>query len=269
MRIGSFLSKNLEKYMGLYSCLMRGNLVFYNHYGGRGRNMQKLLIADASEPFSDALRDIFQHEFELRVCYDGETALEQLFSFQPDVLILNLMLPYKDGLTVLQESSHQPRVILAVSSYVNSYIEQVAVALGVQYIMIMPTVNALRVRLMDMIATTVPHKVDLAGKVAVHLHSLNFLTHLDGYQQLCVGIPIFANNPSVRLTKELYPAIAESFGTLDARTVEHSIRKSIEAAWMRKNPVVWAKYFLPEPDGTIRCPTNKEFISRVAQMLEL
>ena len=121
--------------------------------------MPKLLIADSSEPFTDALCRVFCNEFNLQVCHDGETALELLLSFQPDVLVLNLMLPFKDGLTVLQESAHKPGVILAICPYVNAYIEQAAVSLGVQYIMIMPTVHALRVRLMDMIANEIAEYV--------------------------------------------------------------------------------------------------------------
>ena len=231
--------------------------------------MRKLLIADSSEPFTDALEAVFQSEFDLQICQDGETALEMLLTFQPDVLILNLMLPFKDGLTVLQESAYKPSVILAICPYVNAYIEQVAASLGVQYIMIMPTVSSLRVRLMDLIATTVSHKASLADQTVVHLHILNFLTHLDGYHQLCVGIPIFAENSNMRLSKELYPAIAKHFGLPDARTVEHSIRKAITSAWNTGNPGVWAKYFPPESLGTLSCPSNKQFISRLAEMLDL
>ena len=231
--------------------------------------MYKLLIADSSEPYTDALREVFQNEFDLRICQDGETALEQLLEFQPEVLILNLMLPFKDGLTLLQETAHKPRIILAISPFVNSYIEQMTLELGVQYIMIMPTVASLRVRLMDLIATTIALKEDLTAQTAVLLHSLNFPTHLDGYQQLCVGIPIFARNPSLRLSKELYPQIAGHFGLPDARTVEHSIRKVVTSAWIRKNATVWSKFFPANADGEIPCPTNKEFISRIAEHLEL
>ena len=74
--------------------------------------MHKLLIADSSEPFTDALKAVFENDFTLQICQDGETTLEMMLSFQPDVLILNLMLPFKDGLTVLQESAHKPKVIL-------------------------------------------------------------------------------------------------------------------------------------------------------------
>ena len=231
--------------------------------------MHKLLIADASEPYTDALKAVLQNEFQLEICRDGETALERLLAFTPDVLVINMMLPYKDGLTVLQESAHRPRVILAITPYINHYIEQRALSLGIQFIMIMPTVNSLRVRLMDMVASTLAPKADLPSQTIVHLHALGFQTHLDGYRQLCIGIPLYAENPGILLSKELYPVIAKCMGYPDARTVEHSIRKSIENAWRHRETAVWAKYFLPREDGYIPCPTNKAFLSRIAEFLEL
>lgn len=231
--------------------------------------MQKLLIADVSDSFTDALEEIFRNEFELKICHDGETALELLTNFQPDVLVLNFSLPFMDGLTVLQESAHRPAVILGISPYMNTYIEQTATALGVQYTMLMPSVHTLRVRLMDMIATTIPTKSSLVNQTMIHLHSLNFLTHLEGYRHLCIGIPIFAQNPDMRLSKELYPAISAQCGSPDVRAIERSIRKSIESAWHHRSSISWAKYFPPDASGKIPCPTNKAFISRLAEMLEL
>lgn len=231
--------------------------------------MRRLLIADASEIQTDALEEVFRNEFELHICHDGESALEELLSFQPDVLILNLSLPFKDGLTVLQESAHKPQVILALATYVPPYVEKVMDAVGIDFILITPTINSIRVRLMDLIANATPKSADPATQTAVHLHTLNFPTHLDGYQQLCAAIPIFAANPNMRLSKELYPAVAEKLGLPDPRTVEHSIRKAIGAAWAKGETAVWAKYLPPKADGTIPCPSNKAFISRVAALLEL
>ena len=231
--------------------------------------MYKLLIADSSESYIDILRSSLQAEFDLRICQDGETALEQLLEFQPDALIVNLMLPYKDGLTLLQETAYKPRVILAITPFMNTYIQQSAADLGVQYLTYLPSVHSLRVRLMDLIATTIAPKADLNAQTAVLLHSLNFPTHLDGYQQLCVGIPIFAQNPNMRLSKELYPQIARQFSLPDARTVEHSIRKAVASAWVRKDTAVWAKFFPADPNGEFPCPTNKAFIAHIAAHLEL
>ena len=129
------------------------------------------------------------------------------------------------------------------------------------------SVECLRVRLMDMLTAMTQPQKDLPGQTAVHLHTLNFRTHLDGYHQLLVGIPLFANNPDIRLSKELYPAIAAHFKLPDARTVEHSVRNAIEDAWLRRDPAVWANYFLPNADGKIPCPTNKKFFAAIAEKL--
>ena len=228
--------------------------------------MLKLLIADCAEVFADALGEVFKNEFDLRICHDGETALETLLSFQPDVLVINFQLPYKDGLTVLQQSAHRPRVILAIAGYLNPYIEQVAAEAGVQIILRMPTVECLRVRLMDLVSAADKPQKDVAAQVTMHLHMLNFRTHLDGYHQLRVGIPIFFENPDICLSKELYPAIAAHFKYPDPRTVEHSIRNAIKNAWRNRDPVVWAGYF-PQIGDKPRCPTNKKFFAAIAEKL--
>jgi len=231
--------------------------------------VQKLLIADPSEGYTDALKAVFQYEFELQVCHDGETALELLQSFTPDVLVINLHLPFKDGLTVLLQSAHKPQVILAITPLVDAYIERRAARAGVQYLLIMPTVESLRVRLMDMVTAQMHPECNLEGQTVVHLHSLNFHTHLDGYHQLRIGLPLYASNPSICLSKELYPAVAKHFKLPDPRTVEHSIRTAIEAAWKCRNPIVWQNYFPARADGTMPCPSNKRFFAAVAEKLEI
>lgn len=229
--------------------------------------MLKLLIADASEPYTEALEAMFKNEFDMQICHDGESALETLLSFQPDALVINLQLPFKDGLTVLQQSAHRPQTILAITPYVSPYVEQLAAELGIQYLMIMPRVENLRVRLMDMMSTMMIPQKDLAAQTALHLHTLNFRTHLDGYNQLRIGIPLYFKDPGICLSKELYPAIAAHFDLADSRTVEHSIRKAIEDAWHHRDPMVWASFFPPNAEGKIPCPTNKNFFAAIAEKL--
>ena len=224
--------------------------------------MLKLLVTDISEEMTKALKKVFDGEFETVVCHDGVTALEQLHFFRPDVLVLHLTLPYKDGLSVLQESDHKPRVILATTDHLPEYVEKRAVELGIQYILRMPTAKTVRLRVMDLLAET-EHRE--SAQVAVHLHNLGFRTSLDGYRQLCVGVPLFIKNPGMLLSKELYPAIGEYFALPDARTVEHSIRKAITDAWTRREIIVWEKYF----PNSRTVPTNKAFISRLAELSEI
>ena len=231
--------------------------------------MQKLLIADSSDIFISALVASLQGQFEICVCTDGQTTLEQLQQEQPDILILNLMLPHTDGLTVLQQTSFHPTVILAITMHMSAYVEQAITALGVDYTMIAPSVESVVLRLQDLLGQyTVSAEVTDPASVAIHhLHMLNVPTHLDGYRQLCLALPLFAKNPRQLLTKELYPAIAQLCGCSDSRSVEHSIRTAIHAAWKHKDNAIWRKYFTITSVGKSSCPTNKEFICRLAEIL--
>lgn len=231
--------------------------------------MRKLLIADGSDAFTGALQSVLKDDFELQICHDGESALSLLQSFQPDGMVINVILPVKDGLSVLRESAFRPRVILSVTNLINDYVIQAAQKAGVQYLLIMPAIAEVRARLLDMMSTVPTGEQDFSQQVVAHLHTLGIQPHLDGFQQLRIGIPIFARNPDMLLSKELYPQIAAHFGLPDSRTVEHSIRKAIETAWRHRNPAVWEQYFAPRADGVIVCPTNKVFFCRIAGLLKL
>lgn len=228
--------------------------------------MQKLLIADSSEAFSSKLSGELAVQFEVITCADGQKALELLSSYKPDILILNLMLPYVDGLTVLQESTFRPAIVLAITMHMSVYVEQAVHTLNIDYTMVAPSPEAVAMRLRDLLNRyhVVSDNVDIHGMTTHHLHLLNIPTHLDGYRQLCAALPMFAENPRLLLTKELYPAVAKLCDCADGRAVEHSIRKAIQAAWRQRDNATWRKYFT---DISGNCPTNKEFLCRLAEIL--
>lgn len=64
----------------------------------------KILISDDEAPLRHALRDKLTHEgFEIEEASDGEEALEKLRSFKPDLMLLDFVMPRKDGVEVLKE----------------------------------------------------------------------------------------------------------------------------------------------------------------------
>ena len=65
--------------------------------------MLKLLIADGTEEFRLALAEQLAGSFVIRCCHQGKQALEMIDSFRPDVLVLDLMLPELDGISLLQQ----------------------------------------------------------------------------------------------------------------------------------------------------------------------
>lgn len=231
--------------------------------------MRKLLIADSSDIFMSALENALKDQFQIVTCSNGDVLLELLPRYQPDILLLNLMLPYKDGLTVLQQTTYQPPLIFAITNHMSAYAEQTLLSLGIDYTMIMPSVESVVLRIQDFIhhQNGDNDATDIHTKTARHLHQLGFPVHLDGYRQLCVALPLFCSAPHQLVTKELYPAVAAQCDSKDSRSVEHSIRKAIYYAWKHRDNAIWRKYFSMDSRGNIACPTNKAFICRLAEIL--
>ncbi len=67
--------------------------------------MATILITDDSDAIRLVLRDIVEIGKHIVVgeAYDGAGAVEKYTQLKPDVLLLDLAMPKKDGLTVIQE----------------------------------------------------------------------------------------------------------------------------------------------------------------------
>ena len=65
------------------------------------RTRPRALVVDDEPPLVDLVRSYLEHEgFEVAGAYDGETAVELARRFDPQVIVLDLMLPGMDGLEV-------------------------------------------------------------------------------------------------------------------------------------------------------------------------
>ena len=107
----------------------------------------------------------------------------------------------------------------------------------------------------------IPYHLMHAESVRMILHKLNIPISRYGYEHLCIGVPLYKQNPTQNLTKELYPRIAEATGASDWRTVETAIRSVICDAWEQRDPEVWEQYF----PGATKAPSNKVFIATLAE----
>lgn len=96
------------------------------------------------------------------------------------------------------------------------------------------------------------------------LHDLHIGIHRLGYKQLTIAIPCYAIDDCQSLTKEVYPYVAQYFGYADWHPIERAIRSAILDAWEDRVPVVWEQYF----PGTKKAPSNKLFISTLAELLK-
>ena len=74
------------------------------------RNKARILITDDDAGIRDLLRDQLEAGgFETRVARDGYEALERIYSFRPDGMVLDISMPGLDGFGVLR--SLQDRAI--------------------------------------------------------------------------------------------------------------------------------------------------------------
>ena len=85
---------------------------------GKVVGRMKLLLADSSEVFCNALESQLDRLHDVQVCHDGVMAAQLLFESSPDLLVLDMMLPGLDGFTILQSLKDAgQRVPVIVTAY--------------------------------------------------------------------------------------------------------------------------------------------------------
>jgi len=236
--------------------------------------MLKLLIADAGEEFCQALTDRVRGTYRIRICQEGHQTLDTLLSFKPDLVVLDMMLPGLDGVTILEALHHSGLhpTVLAVSKWFNDYTICNAIRYGVRYMMTKPCdVKAVAARLKDLAEQVDPAEIaapDLRTVVSNILLELGFSTKLQGYGFLREAILEMTENPGQSVTKILYPAVGKICGATKTQ-VERSIRSAINKAWDRRNENLWRLYFPASSDGTVRHPSNAVFIAAIADRISM
>ncbi len=66
--------------------------------------MKNILIVEDEEMLAEMYKDKFEHEgFHVELSHDGEEGLKKALEISPDLLILDVLLPKKEGVEVLKE----------------------------------------------------------------------------------------------------------------------------------------------------------------------
>lgn len=236
--------------------------------------MPRVLIAEENEEFRTALAEQMRGLYQVRTCREGNEALAVLRDYRPDVLVLDLMLPGLDGLSLLQNAASEGLrpAVLATTRFASDYILESLKRLGVGYLMIKPCdISATVCRVADLsqrMGSPLFSHPDPRITVSNLLLSLGVPTKLRGYGYLREAVLLIAGNPDQSITKELYPAVAKRCGATPVQ-VERSMRSAIYAAWCQGDRQLWKLYFGPAQAGFPQKPTNTAFISRLADALSL
>lgn len=243
----------------------------------------KVLMIDDNESLIGMVKEYFTDHPKVEVvgsALDGEEGLKIIKEgkLEYDVIVLDLIMPKKDGLGVLKELKEEninKNVIVATSYNSPETIRKVS-ELGANYYILKPfDLTELEDKILEMSTSYDSKSINIFNNnlqisISKMLHSLGMPSHIKGYQYIREAITMVYVNPEIigAITKELYPELAEKFDTTVSR-VERAIRHAIEVSWNRGDWDLMEEIFGHSVDIDKAKPTNSEFIVTVADKLRL
>lgn len=247
----------------------------------------KVLIADSDKDFCILLGDAMKKEESIEVVGtvgDGKKTLEWIESKKPDVVIMDLILPGLDGLSVIHKAeegiSENRPVFFIVSAFSSDETTAECAALGVNYFLRKPVdLTSLIERicqcskpafLQNQPNQAMDKDLEIELRVTNIIHEIGVPAHIKGYQYLREAIMMTVKDMEAinAITKILYPTVAKRYKTTSSR-VERAIRHAIEVAWDRGDVETLQNFFGYTVSGVKGKPTNSEFISMIADRLRL
>ena len=177
---------------------------------------------------------------------NGLRAEELITKFQPDVVVLDLVLPNLDGLSLLTHlrAKNASSRVIVTSAICNEQVLMECAELGTTYFMQKPFDPPLLVQRIRQTARPRQHtggagtqltaaepEPSLESVVTDVIHEIGVPAHIKGYQYLREAILLTIDDMDIinSVTKVLYPEVARKFNTTPSR-VERAIRHAIEVA---------------------------------------
>ena len=243
----------------------------------------RVLVVDNNVELCKLLEDYFDTQLDLDVvgmAHDGEEAMSLIQSLEPDVVLLDITMPYLDGLGVMERLQtlglkKRPKVVVITAFGTDNLLARL-MSLGADYFMIKPfQLEILAQRLREFAATS-KEVVALEGAAALDtrtsadqtvlrlLHDMGVPPHYKGFSYLKDAVLMYTDEGYFvgGLTKEIYPALAKKYRTT-ASGVEAAIRNAIVAAWEHGNTGFIRR--LCDPYCEERMPTNSLLIAKIAE----
>ena len=256
-------------------------------------------IADDNQEFAKMICKYLNNEEDIEVVgisNDGKEALDMILSKEPDVALLDVIMPHVDGIGVLEKLfsipiKKRPKCIM-LSAVGQDSITQKAIAIGAEYYMVKPfdlevlvkrireihegyknvgqNVTVKEIKSPYIVVSTTKTPESLEAQITNVIHEVGVPAHIKGYQYLREAITLAVNDIDIinSITKMLYPTLARKFKTTPSR-VERAIRHAIEVAWTRGKLDVNNSMFGNTISVNKGKPTNSEFIAMIADKLRL
>ena len=258
-----------------------------------------VLIADDNVEFANNLAGHINQDLDMEVvaiAKDGNEAIEMIENIEPDIALLDVIMPHLDGLGVLENLATSGMtkgpICVMISAVGQDKITQRAINLGAEYYVVKPFDIELLIKRIKEVKhyQNVPIKAsyinrelraqyievekkdekNLEALVTNIIHEVGVPAHIKGYQYLREAIMMAVTDNDVinQITKQLYPDIATKYKTTPSR-VERAIRHAIEVAWGRGQAEVTESIFGYTVSAAKGKPTNSEFIAMISDKLRL
>ena len=266
------------------------------------KNKIRVLIADDNLEFAMTLHDNLSQDDDMEIvgmAKDGEEAYNMIKERQPDIALLDVIMPHLDGLGVLELINSTPLekvpLCIMLSAVGQDKITQKAIGLGAEYYVVKPfdidvlmkrmkefkfyepipakggfTSREIKSQYIELAPESKKDENNLEALVTNVIHEVGVPAHIKGYQYLRDAIMMVVNDIDIinQITKQLYPEIAEKYKTTPSR-VERAIRHAIEVAWGRGQTDTVESIFGYTVSASKGKPTNSEFIAMIADKLRL
>ncbi len=253
----------------------------------------KVCIVDDNRELVRLLDEFISSQDDMEVigvAYNGQDCLKMMGSAEPDVLLLDIIMPHLDGLAVLEKVREFPKPpnVIMLTAFGQEDVTKKAVELGASYFILKPfdmeqlgnTIRQVNGNVSSNGAKS-PSKShylssyenkprNLDASITNIIHEIGVPAHIKGYLYLREAISMVYNDIELlgSITKVLYPDIAKKYNTTASR-VERAIRHAIEVAWSRGNIESISSLFGYTVSMSKAKPTNSEFIAMVADKLRL
>lgn len=234
----------------------------------------KILLADESAVFLEQLRHVLERDPAFVIAgsaNDAQRAVELLHRTQPDILILGLLLPERDGVSVLTAANVLPRppMTLALTGALTEQDAQKLEALGVRYMIRKPCkLQAVAACVREILAAVQGNSrraPDAAALADSFLRELGVPDCLKGFRYLREAALLAAGDLAGAGLEEIYARVAKASLTTASR-VERAIGHAIAIAWGGDAEL------LPSCGSTSpacgRMPTNADCIAHLAGQLQ-
>lgn len=256
---------------------------------------RKLMIINDNSRMTYELEKCFKSRDNYEIVFKAANSEEAINYLEeghsPDVILIDMLMPYCDGNQLLyilkKKGLCKNTTFIGISPLYTDEAMTLAQAAGFAFVIALPcsaNIIAMRVdqlmdikmgkksnQLLEPMGIDFLQYTDCEDIVRQYLVHMGMATQHSGFMYAMAAIKMYVDNDGTKnlgITKTVYPEVAKMYNT-NARVVERSIRYAISYAWLNGDMELQHNMFGYTVDGNKGCPTNKEFLTMIAEHTRL